>query len=645
MTRLLSFLILSMLLTSSVLFAQNAKLNDVKMMEAPKFVTGLDDQPSFYTDFKNRQIKVNRVNKGTLAAPMDLIVENWDWPSNQFTPPHSFMFDILGDGTLYPLTIETGNTLLNAAGAAERYNVFAFADDLGVATFLPYGFNTTGNPIRCGWNSHLILDKENGKCYLSIYDFLNNNVINNHLWVVDLLDDPSVATQLTNSSTALEGGWPRIALDGNGTFWMTLDLGAKLGCGIAVSVDGGQTFNLIDSVGSNDPSFWATAFGNDFGLMASPEAEKISFFTKATRGGSLAGLGIPVTTTTSNRDSASGVYHWYSADGGNSWTGEWVMLEGDPVIVGRPNYQPAFISYSTASYVVDPNGVTHFVMGVGPNSAGIVGADTINVYPVLYWNDVDKDWLPLEIEAVEHTFHDATTGGLGWGNIPAARPIVKTDPSGQVVVAMWNRLQFSGAPGASSVNIYSAAGSTDQYHYDVVYAYSEDFGATWSEPMIAARNENNSSVYPIIADVETEGTNATVHFTYLWDKIPGSFVIGQNAKSVDNAYIYDTVEFTLTNPVSVDGSDIIISDFRLEQNYPNPFNPSTTIKYRVAERSNVSIKVYDMLGKEITTLVNTIKDAGAYEVNFDASNLASGMYVYSITAGNFTSSKKMMLLK
>jgi len=641
MIKFLSFLILSILLTSSVNFAQNAKLNDEKLVVAEKFIPG-EEQPAFYTDFKSRQNVINRINKGTISAPMDLIVDNWDWPSNQFTPPHSFMFDLTGDGTLYPLTIETGNTLLNAAGNPERYAVFGFADDLGATSYLVYGLRPTGFPFRTGWNSHLLLDKANGKAYISIYDFLNSSgQINNHLFEIDLLDDPSVATQLTDSSTALEGGWPRIALDGNGTFWMTTDIPGKDGCGIAVSTDGGSTFQLIDSVGSNDPSFWATAFGSDFGLMATPEAEKISFFTKATRGGSLAGLGIGTPGTT-NPDSASGVYHWYSADGGNSWTGEWVFLEGDPVIVGRPNYQPAFISYSVASYVVDPNGVTHFVMGIGPNSAGIVGADTINVYPVVYWNDVDKDWLPLEIPAVEEFEHSTT---LGWGNIPAARPIVKTDPSGQVVVAMWNRLQFSGAPGASTVNIFSAAGETDRYHYDVVFSYSEDFGATWSTPAIAASSTNNSYVYPMIAEVETEGTNATVHFTYLWDKIPGSFVVGQNTKSVDNTYIYNSVDFTLTNPVSVGGSELIISDFRLEQNYPNPFNPSTTIKYTVAERSNVAIKVFDMLGREVASLVNTVKDAGSYEVNFNAQNLASGMYVYSITAGNFNSSKKMMLLK
>lgn len=85
--------------------------------------------------------------------------------------------------------------------------------------------------------------------------------------------------------------------------------------------------------------------------------------------------------------------------------------------------------------------------------------------------------------------------------------------------------------------------------------------------------------------------------------------------------------------------------FALSQNYPNPFNPATTISFSVPERSSVSLKIYDMLGKEVLTLINGVKDAGSYEFNFDASKLTSGLYVYTLTAGNFTASKKMMLLK
>ena len=91
--------------------------------------------------------------------------------------------------------------------------------------------------------------------------------------------------------------------------------------------------------------------------------------------------------------------------------------------------------------------------------------------------------------------------------------------------------------------------------------------------------------------------------------------------------------------------ETIPTEFALYQNYPNPFNPSTLIKYEVPENSFVSIRVYDLLGEELATLVNEEKSAGSYDVNFDAGQLSSGFYIYTIKAGNFTSTKKMMLMK
>jgi len=87
------------------------------------------------------------------------------------------------------------------------------------------------------------------------------------------------------------------------------------------------------------------------------------------------------------------------------------------------------------------------------------------------------------------------------------------------------------------------------------------------------------------------------------------------------------------------------SDFALEQNYPNPFNPSTNIRFSLPEANQVTLKVYDMLGQEVVTLVNEFINAGSYEVTFDASNLPTGIYTYSLTAGDFQSVKKMMLIK
>ncbi|MBK7631221.1 MAG: T9SS type A sorting domain-containing protein [Ignavibacteriales bacterium] len=94
------------------------------------------------------------------------------------------------------------------------------------------------------------------------------------------------------------------------------------------------------------------------------------------------------------------------------------------------------------------------------------------------------------------------------------------------------------------------------------------------------------------------------------------------------------------------------NEFRLEQNYPNPFNPNTKIKYTIpnvsqsgVEGSRVQLKVYDVLGNEVATLVNETKPAGTYEVEFNASNLSSGVYFYKLQSGSFVETRKMILLK
>lgn len=108
---------------------------------------------------------------------------------------------------------------------------------------------------------------------------------------------------------------------------------------------------------------------------------------------------------------------------------------------------------------------------------------------------------------------------------------------------------------------------------------------------------------------------------------------------IDNFYFYNS-----TSGIKEIGGNIP-SDFSLEQNYPNPFNPATKINFSLPEANNVTLKIYNALGQEITTLVNQFMNAGKYEVSYDAAELPTGIYLYSLSAGNFKSVKKMLLIK
>jgi hypothetical protein len=117
-------------------------------------------------------------------------------------------------------------------------------------------------------------------------------------------------------------------------------------------------------------------------------------------------------------------------------------------------------------------------------------------------------------------------------------------------------------------------------------------------------------------------------------------------KGPNTLYNYAWSSKLIDYKVITDVNDYItIPYFGLSQNFPNPFNPKTTIKYSVPQTSFITIKIYDILGREITTLINQEIYAGNYEIEFDGANLASGIYFYRMQALNFASTKKLILIK
>ena len=109
--------------------------------------------------------------------------------------------------------------------------------------------------------------------------------------------------------------------------------------------------------------------------------------------------------------------------------------------------------------------------------------------------------------------------------------------------------------------------------------------------------------------------------------------------------IFTTIKYTQSPTFVNEHSQSTPNNFALEQNYPNPFNPSTVISYQLPVNSMVSLKIYDLLGREIATLVNEEQSAGWKEVKWNASAFSSGFYFYKLQTGNFVDVKKMLVVK
>ena len=151
------------------------------------------------------------------------------------------------------------------------------------------------------------------------------------------------------------------------------------------------------------------------------------------------------------------------------------------------------------------------------------------------------------------------------------------------------------------------------------------------------RNTNSSWVG--IGFIAGKGTSVTTNDYSFVDKNPVGDTIHYRLKQIDN-----NGNFNYSKEIEV-RADLTPNNYSLSQNYPNPFNPSTTINYSIAKAGKVVLKFYDLLGKEVNTLVDEDKPSGNYKAIFNARNMPSGIYVYELRTDGFVSRNKMILLK
>ena len=335
-----------------------------------------------------------------------------------------------------------------------------------------------------------------------------------------------------------------------------------------------------------------------------------------------------------------------SSDLGSSFTTTRISGDDDTFINGADSLTYIIENFGQVNSMYSSNGnfnvVIGAVQGFDQNSA------IIDRFPILYWNSSAQEFVRVSSEAASHPA-DTTTAtnlagfrpGNGLGN---AYPHIAEGPSGELVM-VWQQWEDDGAGGLVTV---VGAGGAEVFMTDIWASTSGDGGATWSEPLWIAGTPGESDVFPNLPENLREnatGDSLIVDLLYFNDTNPGvSLFTGGNDPS-EGIWYYERV--AIERPVTgiEDASTVKIGDFALAQNYPNPFNPSTKIEYSLKKASDVTLEIYNVVGQKVAVLVNERKPAGLYEVNFDASNLSSGLYFYTLKSGDVNLTRKMMLLK
>lgn len=270
-------------------------------------------------------------------------------------------------------------------------------------------------------------------------------------------------------------------------------------------------------------------------------------------------------------------------------------------------------------------------------SGGLPSYGTRTGYKLLFWSPVVNSGTPVVIaDRTNYPFLMDTVSynqliGMQVGATAVSHPSLAFSDDGSRLFCVFSGVQVD---------------TLDLFNFNDIWStYSDDGGATWSNLINLTNTTDVDEMYPSIS--KTGNTPTKIHIIYQSTAGPGCQSYYDNAPTYRVWGVYQKINPETGNVINVQNiSSEIPSSFSLKQNYPNPFNPTTSIRFEIAKASNIILKVYDISGKEVAVLANNeFVTAGLKEVKFNGNNFASGVYFYTLVAGDFSETKKMVLLK
>jgi hypothetical protein len=317
------------------------------------------------------------------------------------------------------------------------------------------------------------------------------------------------------------------------------------------------------------------------------------------------------------------IYYKHSTDGGLSWGAD-AHLSNDTLV----SWYPSVSVSDSVVHVVwedtrDGNGEGEIYYKRSTDKGVNWGAETRLTNDTSYSNAPSVSVSGSVVHVVWHDDRDGNTeiyykrstdGGISW----------------EIDTRLTNKNAFSKFPSVSVsgsvIHVVWFDERDEVNNWEIYYKRSTDGGISWGADTRLTNNSADSQ-FPSVSV-----SDSVVHVVWFDDR-DGNHEIYYKRNPTDNVTGIENISSELPK------------EFNLEQNYPNPFNPSTKINYKISATGKISLKVYDVLGNEVATLVNEEKPAGSYEVTFNAEGLASGVYIYRLKSGSSSLSKKLLLLK